>query len=284
MDLKGLFWILIAGTLFVGCDKNVDPFDGTTGGSTGPDTSSSGVVQKVLLEDLTGFRCTNCPQAHAIADNLADIYGEQLIIVGIHCSLQFAFPTGDEGEPYSTDFRTEAGETYYEEFGMPGLPTGLVSRRIINNSPIIAPPDWAETVSGIITETPRASLEFENVEYNEGNRNVTFDLDMESLAELDPAQYFVTIYLTEDSIYDWQLNAGVDVENYLHRHVLRDNINGTWGELAFANGDAGQQNTLSFDYTLDEAWKEEHCELIAYIYNGDTREVLQANKVYVIEE
>lgn len=272
-------FFLMAAIFAVSCDKVTEPYDFELDDCPPIEEGA----QKVLIEDLTGFRCTNCPDAHRIADNLSDIYCSQLIVVGVHCSLQFAYPTGATADdPYHTDFRTEAGDVYYEEFGNPGLPKGLVNRRIIDETAIISPSAWAEAITAILQEPPKANVTIQDLSYNENSRLLSFDVQMAVQEELDPGQYFMTIYLTEDSIYDWQLDNGTDVENYLHRHVLRDNINGTWGDLAFSNGSAGQQNTLSYTYTIDDNWKEEHCEIVAYIYNADTREIVQVDKKLVM--
>lgn len=271
---------MLVAAFFASCDKVEDPFANNNGGGGGGNASPD--AQKILLEDLTGFRCTNCPQAHDIANQLSELYGDQLIVVGIHCSFQFAFPTGaTPDDPYHTDFRTQAGDEYYEFFGNPGLPTGSINRLIIDNSQLVPYSAWAETIDPMIGNIAPANVSVNINSYNSTTRTVDFEVNLAITESLEPGQYFMTAYLVEDSIYDWQLNAGVDVENYLHRHVLRDNVNGTWGSLAFDNGNAGQENSLSFQYTLDEAWKSEHCEIVAYLYHGETREIVQVDKAFI---
>lgn len=279
--LSSIAFSLLLATFFASCDKVDDPFTNNNG-SGGGGGNASPDAQKILLEDLTGFRCTNCPQAHDIADQLSELYGDQLIVVGIHCSFQFALPTGaTPDDPYHTDFRTAAGDEYYEFFGNPGLPTGSINRLIIDNSRLVPYSAWAETIDPMIGNIAPANVDVNINSYDSGTRTVDFEVSMAITESLEPGQYFMTAYLVEDSIYDWQLNAGVDVENYLHRHVLRDNVNGTWGSLAFDNGNAGQENSLSFQYTLDEAWKSEHCEIVAYLYHGETREIVQVDKAFI---
>lgn len=285
-------------TCFMACDKT-EPFDtppnqvGNGNGGSGTDTSGTDTtgtdttvilnVQKVLLEDLTGFRCTNCPDAHNVANSLSQLYGDQLIVIGVHCSWQFSTPNSAGSDSYTTDFRTDAAVTYFEElYGQPSLPNGVINRRVFDNSILVPHSQWAEKVDPLLQATPLAKVNVSINSYNEATRQVNLDVEMETTQTMDPGQYFMIAHLVEDSIYDWQLNNGVDVENYLHRHVLRDNINGTWGDLAFSDGSAGQENTLSYNYTLDEAWKEEHCEIIAYIYNADTREIVQVDKKLVM--
>ncbi len=283
--------VLVLGATFSACDKVDDPFLNEDQNPTNPGVNPNDTVnggdtnyvyyQKVLLEDLTGFRCTNCPDAHNIATNLSNIYGDQLIIVNIHGSAQFSTPSISGS--YTTDFRTPAAEEYYSDFfNNPALPTGSINRKVFDNSRLVASSAWAEKIDPLIGQTAPANVVVEINSYNDANRQVDVDIEMEIHQDLGPGEYYMIAYLVEDSIYDWQLDNGTNVENYLHRHVLRDNLNGTWGSLAFTSGNAGQQKTTSFQYSLSEAWKEEHCEIVAYLYHGDTREIVQVNKAWVI--
>ncbi|MCB9165220.1 MAG: Omp28-related outer membrane protein, partial [Flavobacteriales bacterium] len=82
---------------------------------------------------------------------------------------------------------------------------------------------------------------------------------------------------------DWQVDSeapGNDVPNYVHRHVLRDNVNGTWGAPLIV-GSALQGDTITLNYTnfpMDPSWNPAQCALVAYAHNVDSYEVLQAEE------
>lgn len=281
MRLFQLSLLLSLSLALFACDKVDEPFSNPEGGigNVSPD------AQKVLLEDLTGFLCNNCPQANSTATNLSEIYGDQLIVVSVHGSNFFSTPYGPGAPYYTTDFRTDAAVTYHEDlFGGPGLPNGSVNRLVVDDSRIVGHTQWGERVAALLQETAPANIVVNVDSYDPDTRIVSFEVEMVVTQEMDPGEYFMTIYLTEDSIYDWQKDGSEDIENYLHRHVLRDNVNGTWGQSVFPNGEPNQQNTLSFEYTIDPAWIDHNCELVAYIYHGDTREVVQVDKAHVIPE
>lgn len=276
---KLLLSSLFLSLFIIGCDKVDDPFVDQNGG--GGEIAAD--AQKVLLEDLTGFRCTNCPQAHDIGENLKNIYGDQLIILAVHGSAQFSTPNAPGSAMYTTDFRTEASVTYFNElYSQVGLPSGGVNRISYDGSRAVAPSAWGEKIAPLVEQTAKANLDVVINDYDENTRTVDFDVPMAITSDLGAGSYYMIAHMVEDSIYDWQLDNGVNVENYLHRHTLRDNVNGTWGELVFENGASGQENTLSYQYTIDPAWKQEHCEIVAYLYHGDTREVIQVNKAWVM--
>src|SRR6056297_3007040 len=165
-----LLFILLSFCCFLACKKAEEqiyfPPDSNGNGSTDTtitdttitdttivDTSIATNPQLVLLETFNGFKCTNCPQADDIAQNLSEIFGEQLIVVGIHASPQFAAPTGTPpDEPFSTDFRTESGAIYWEEYGNPGLPSGMVNRWEFDGNTTRAPWAWSEGLEEIIQD------------------------------------------------------------------------------------------------------------------------------------
>ena len=86
--------------------------------------------------------------------------------------------------------------------------------------------------------------------------------------------------MIEDHIYDWQKAGSVDVPNYDHRHVLRKALNGTWG-TQLSSSNAGDTASFQFSATLNSKWKVAECEVLAFIYNSATYEIIQANEAKV---
>src|SRR5690554_4270379 len=66
--------------------------------------------EKILLEDFTGFNCTNCLPATITAANLKAANPNRLSIAAVHCMYTFSAPhTNDPTQPYYKDFRTPEG-------------------------------------------------------------------------------------------------------------------------------------------------------------------------------
>ena len=59
----------------------------------------------VLLEDFTGQRCSNCPTATAVIEQLHEAYGEALVAVGIHCG-----PLAFAGNAKVVGLKTDIGD------------------------------------------------------------------------------------------------------------------------------------------------------------------------------
>lgn len=280
----------LATTTFQGCDYVDDPTppsQNNNGGGGGGGTDTTGtdtvgqVVRKVLLEDITGHRCNNCPRAARIAQGLKDdLFGENLILVGVHAG-GFSAPYAPIGDGiYDTDHRTPAGIAYQQAFQVFFFPAGLVSRRSFENSVVVSEGSWGSAVAEIAGEPSPFDLSITEVTTQGSSLSAEVSL---SFVEDVQGDHNMVVYLVEDHVIDWQLDSEAsppDVENYDHRHMLRTNLNGTWGEpVVTGSAAAGETVTVSIsNFALNPAWNVGNCYLVAWIYNTTTEEVMQAEE------
>ena len=88
------------------------------------------------------------------------------------------------------------------------------------------------------------------------------------------------VWLLEDSITALQLMPNGKVnQQYVHNHVFRTAVNGTWGEDFSVEEGMSEQRTMSLP--LQPAWKKENLSIVAFVYNNDG--VQQATK-FIIED
>lgn len=295
--------------LISACDKVKDPFEGVTGQSfsfedgveyitetslgindtaalrafindnnwqskNAPDNSST---RFITLEEFTGHTCTFCPDGTREIVRLDGIYGDQLIPISIHAGT-FANPAPN-GSKYTTDFRVPEGrgETYRTTFNVSGYPSGIVSRIRTNAS---GKDTWAQDINAIKNDAPKAELKMTNY-YSSSVNAVRSQIDI-TWKETLPDDYNLQLFLVEDNIVDWQLDNGVEIENYNHRHVLRKVINDTFGK-ALAKGVNGESVSFQYIFSVNPGWKPDDLEVVAFIFNRDANsyEVIQANAAHV---
>ncbi len=248
--------------------------------------------RKILIEEFTGHYCTACPQGAAEIDRLVGVYGEQLIPISLHAgNATFNDPHVDgNGNPvhiigsdtlYSTDFRTADGNEYASTFLPFGLPSGMVSRQ--NGATATAPAQWESEILAI-KDIPQIADIIITTAYDSTSRVVTSDIDINWLTNtVSGNNYKLQVYVIEDHITDWQLNAGVDVPDYDHRHVFRGAVNSTWGEAINATAQ-GTTTSKSYSYSINADWNQDNCEIVAFIYKeSPDYEVMQANIEHVTE-
>jgi hypothetical protein len=281
-------------TFFAGCDYVDDPAPPSSNGNvpgvgafsitidtTGFDNTPIAPTRKVMLEDITGHRCNNCPRAARIALGLQnDVYFDKLILVGVHAG-SFAPPYPPIGdEEYDSDHRTPAGITYQQTFQVSFFPAGFVSRKPSQGSVIVSEGSWNTAIADLIDDPSSFDLEIDTIIVNAGTVSTVVRLH---LAEDIQGPHNLVVYLTEDHVIDWQLDSEAspnDVPNYDHRHMLRTNLNDTWGSPVIAgSAPTGRVITVTIaNAALDPAWNAANCSLVAWVYNTGTDEVMQAEE------
>ncbi|MBU0488059.1 MAG: Omp28 family outer membrane lipoprotein [Bacteroidetes bacterium] len=276
--------ILFAVISFSSCDKIEPPY---TEEVHTQQTDSFEIVRKVFLEDYTGHKCVNCPGGAQTAHDLEAIYGEKLVILAIHAGY---FATPDASGMYTTDFRTATGTELDNYFGVGnvGNPNGMVNRKEFSGNRIVGPSDWGSKIAEIIDLPADAFIKMEN-SYNSGSRSLTSTLKNYILTDLT-GDYRLCVYLSEDSIVAAQKNndpaigTTPDIVDYTHMHVMRAAINSTWGDT-LVSGSAlnGTIIEKTFQYTLPANFNASLCSVVAFIYNDQTKEIIQAEKMKVVE-
>jgi hypothetical protein len=244
--------------------------------------------EKVLLEDFTGFRCSNCPPATATAANLKNQHPERLSIVGVHCTAIFAAPlTSDTTQPFHTDFRTPEGEEFVTYFGLPSLPNGVVNRLGTELTDYIPFTQWSDRVNALLSENnPEVYISIESVDVNEELGTISALVYAKPLIPSEE-EYIINMSVVEDAIPEAQKDndePGGTVYDYIHNHVFRASAYGPWGLEAFPGNFNLQTNeVLSFNLTMDinPIWKLENCELLVFISKSSNREVVQVEETHL---
>lgn len=281
--MKNLFTILsvfaIVAISFVSCDVIEPPY---TQGGPGPDSTDT-VKRKILLEDYTGHLCPNCPGAAVIAHQLMELYPDQITLVTIHAGY-FAKLVSPN---YMTDFRCTTGENLNTYFGVDliGNPNGTINRKEYSGSRVVGPDDWASKIAELLLLPPDADINITRT-FNSGTSAIDLTANVNFLNEL-PNTIMISAYLTEDSIVDYQKNndpavgTTPDIADYVHMHVLRGSMNGTWGDTLSATGvTAGTQLSKSLSYTITNGtWNKDHMHIVVFIYDAATLEVIQTEEI-----
>ena len=153
---------------------------------------------------------------------------------------------------------------------------GMVARLGPDGQKPVGKGAWESNMlaEGLVGQAPAASLGLTTY-WDDSTRTVGARADLAWITAPPGTDYRVQFYLVESHIIDWQLDNGVDIENYEHNHVLRAGMNGEWGTdvTALAQGDTEQ---FVSDIVADANWVRENCEIVAFVYDADSYEVLQA--------
>jgi hypothetical protein len=224
----------------------------------------------VLLEDYTGVRCVNCPEAAEIASQLQEQNEGHLIVLGVHPNTAYQIPYNDV-----TDFRTEEGNDWNNYFNIDSYPSGTVNRK-----EAIGNPEWTAAVNNVIGSDAPVRLIVKTA-YNDSEREVSLSVYSKFLTTVESDDVRLTLCMMEDSIVGpQQTTTGVNT-NYMHRHVFRGTVDGlTWGRVLDINSgstiESGRYFATNMKFNVDEKYNADQFYIVACITDHNTRQVLMA--------
>ena len=295
----GLFIAIIIS--FGGCDYIITPLKPKTI-ITSNDTSK--IYKNVLVEDYTGSTCVNCPPAASELDSLISTYGNRIVPLSVNAG-NFAVPV----PTYTLNLQCGTADIYDGTFQMSatGNPCGMVNRK---GSTLAAKymlwTTWATATQNIILNDTAFVKIVLSTTFDTTSRALIVTATSTFLKQLS-GTYNLVILLTQDSIVGPQKSGTAgEIANYVHRFVLRDAINGTWGEALVTGGATANQAVVkTYNYTINSSYPAsgtttnptnkpavpcnfKKCSIVAYIYDASTTssptqyEVLQSmqKKIY----
>lgn len=229
------------------------------------EVEQASVSRAVLIEDFTGQRCINCPEAAEEIARMQQQYGEENVIaVSIHSGPLAVYPGGQV-----VGLRTELGDTYYNYWKVEAEPSGLINRR----GGVVLQNQWQALVYQELQRPALVSLD------------VTCELTSSDIVDItvsgqvaEHVKGKLQVWLTEDQIVAPQMMPdGTMKTNYLHRHVLRTSVNGTWGDDVDWN--AGERDVCKYSLQLDPEWNTDHLSIVAFVYNDEGVMQVKSEKV-----
>ncbi|MCC6372019.1 MAG: Omp28-related outer membrane protein [Bacteroidia bacterium] len=292
-------------TMFSSCDKVNNPII-VKGGSIGSkfitkNNSTKSNYKKVLIEDFTGQRCPNCPDAALIVEtNLIPRYGDTLVAIAVHA--------GSLSDPFGSvfknqDFRTPAGTAWNgasEGFGITTWPTGLVNRKDYSpNGLLLGASKWTTVVPVALKDPFIVKLDL-TTEYDTTARALNTYVKATFKQAYSKATKLLALFI-EDGIVGVQDDKGVDIEDYEFEHMLRGTINGNWGsDLTTSSKLANDTVRVSFpNFALPDSINvginsatgqkvakgklvnDKKVSVIVFAYDAVSKEVLQVEKVKI---
>src|SRR5690606_26030559 len=130
----------------------------------------------VLIEELTGASCPNCPKGTKVIENILTKYPDNVIAIGIHGS--FLANPAKAGDP---DFRNEDGknlENWFKPwFGKPSASVNRSKTEIgTTDYYVYDVPDLWESVVETELQKPLELNLFMDVKYDDNTRQISMEL------------------------------------------------------------------------------------------------------------
>jgi len=234
----------------------------------------------VLIEELTGVNCPNCPKGSAILDALISQFDGKVVGIGIHGD----FLTSPlSGSVY--DFRTTFSQKLEESYGIFAKPCAVINRTQFDDQPqleIYAEETWINYVQSELENEPKVDIAMTSA-YDESTRTASVNVRVTGREQIADALK-ISVVITESNIIDLQKDVAEIIEGYNHKHVLRTMLTAWDGDNLSQGINLAQTISKDYSFVIPEEpglWKIEDLDLIAFVEGPDG--VLQAAEVHLKE-
>lgn len=262
--------------------------------------------KRVLLEEMTGQDCGNCPRGHLALENLEKLYGDEIIPVCYHTY------TGDKYE--------SGMSAYVSSFlGLAGAPSAKINRGSVIGNPMVNIISEGKTTWLYTASTGDCWLDLVQAE-----REVVADADFDVTASYDAATSKISIpwtakfalnadkqnigiftVVTEDGLPGYQQNYHYNSTDnglgewsqggslaqqyviYTHNDVARAILtpyNGTTGLFpSSVEGNKEYSGTMQFDSSSLSVNDINNCKVVCVMLNANTGAVINVARAKLLE-
>lgn len=237
------------------------------------------IVRKILVEEMTGHKCGNCPEVGELIHELkTNDYQNQMVVMSIHAG---GLSTPSSSGKYTTDFRTSEGLELYQSLNpFDVVPLGLINRTEL----ITGAGAYRSKIEQELAEAPEAGIRVFNC-FDADSLKLTSVIDIKYLVEGGDNEH-IAVYLVEDKVIDWQKDYRLndpDISQYTHHDVLRDAVNGVWGvPISEEAITADSRYTKTYTFSLNENWNSVNCKVVAIVFDNESKEVRQVEEAPVV--
>lgn len=180
--------------------------------------------KNVVLEEYTGVNCGNCPDGHALANQMCAANEGHAWSINIH--------TGG----YAAEYSTQWGAALCNQAGVTGFPAGTVNRHVFSGSSMqLNRGQWSAAASQIRSQASPVNIAARaTVDYI--TREMTVDVEIYYTGTSATNVNYLNIAVLQNNILGPQSNYGnynseyIEGSNYRHMHMLRHLITGQWGD------------------------------------------------------
>lgn len=238
--------------------------------------------QKVLLEDYTGWKCTNCPRAAAKTAELISKYKESLVVMAVHATT-FASPSESNN---NLDLRTEYGEKWANDFNCTALPAGMINRTKIESSYAVNDASWDNHIQNFLSNQKHIMNINLGVKYREEENMILVSCENEFIEDYS-SPTLLSIVILESGIIGSQRNTDPiygevpTIPDFEFNHVLRKNglVDYSLSILPINKGKKINKNYLiEVDSDIQDISK---CSVVVFVTNAETKEIIQVNTVHL---
>lgn len=236
--------------------------------------------KNVLIEDISGVRCVNCPSASETAKQLLNKYENRVFLATLHPFSLRQYTAPHTG--YDT-LSTEAAENIMINIlGTPtGLPAGAVNRQKFESEERItmAHTSWEKYCLDEMDDYSPLVLKCNLIKGDTASKAIL--TTQTTAVDVINRPLSLTIMVLESDIKGKQSTPTGYDEEYKHSYVLRETVTPFNGIVLSQALERGRVYEKDFEVALKEKWVAQNCSLLVILHHNDAlgKEVVQVTKL-----
>jgi len=228
----------------------------------------------VLLFDVTGVRCVNCPDAAKLARKIADtLHPGRVTVVAIYPESPGLGPNVWPWAGYDTMSSSDAESINQYLGGAASLPTGAVDQIMVSGSRLINRNVWISNVDKRLTFANPLNI---NITTSWDNLKNQGRLDAKVTYTGDVAtKNLIFIGILESKVIGKQSETKGEILNYEHNHALRKLYTAGTGDTLKADLKAGRVFEKQYYIRPRYNWNPKNLDAVVWVVDATSKEVLQ---------
>jgi Outer membrane protein Omp28 len=234
--------------------------------------------KNVMLFDITGVRCNNCPDAAAIARKIADTLnpGRVTVVALYPTSIS---PILTKPWPGYDTMNNDDAEALTGILGtVPSLPTGCIDQIKISNTHYLDRGTWNGHVNNQLAKSTPLNIDLATswlAADNKGRLEVKV-----TYTSAVAVNHVILIGVTESEIIGKQSDVNAKPngyrDDYEHNHALRKLYTAAAGDTLKAALTAGRVFEKHYFIKPRYNWKPEHLDCVVWVVDASTKEIIHS--------
>jgi hypothetical protein len=267
--------------LLGGCEELPPAIDFT---DTGRSHDSSYIISSVpvpqhkavLIEDITGVRCNNCPSAAKKAyDIMTKRTEDSVVILALYTESLGTLTAPWPGFPVLT---SNSATQITSSLGLDqGLPTGYIDRHVFPPKDIRynAYTVWENLVNQRLQLKTPVNID---IQHAVSARKIIARVRLQYTQSVSGI-HKVSLFLVESGIVSKQTTQSGADDQYVHNHVLRYTFGSDLGRVLTESLVPGRTFIREFEYEVPAEFNMVNCHLICMVADHVTEDVVNVRQV-----
>ncbi|MFT7590111.1 MAG: hypothetical protein ACI9UJ_000018 [bacterium] len=242
------------------------------------------VLKNVLIEDISGVACNNCPKAADIAHEIQAANPNRVVVMTLHSNKYGVFtrPFADSKDTFNT---VEATEIVSNLIGEPsGLPAGAIDRKLFDGETSKINQNyetWGTQVDLQLALNAKVKLELEVIKQQD--RKVIANVKA-TFTEQDETPVYLSIFIIESKINSKQkLPDNTYDKDFEHNSILRKGVTNYAGLLLAESVEVGRVFEKGVKIDIPAKYNIDNCAIVVLINknSGNNTEVIQCAEQHI---